>query len=180
MKLNSYIAEKDYLITLSAKTPEALNQKVEDIYIWICEENNKFKLNDISYTLLAGRSHFVYRMSFFTDSIEDLKNKLLSIKNNIKPETYEYIELNDVNKSETLTNELRKYDLHDKELQKIYMSGANLDWRNILDAGNSKRIPLPTYPFAKERYWILDDDNDVDESLLELFEQIQNGEKVLD
>ncbi|MEV4112087.1 SDR family oxidoreductase [Nonomuraea sp. NPDC049695] len=36
---------------------------------------------------------------------------------------------------------------------KLWMAGATLDWAP-LDAGHARRVPLPTYPFQRRRYWI--------------------------
>ncbi|WP_240489482.1 hypothetical protein, partial [Legionella parisiensis] len=43
-------------------------------------------------------------------------------------------------------------------LAKLYVEGQDLDWRQIHAGESKKKISLPTYPFAKERYWYSDGD----------------------
>jgi acyl transferase domain-containing protein len=35
----------------------------------------------------------------------------------------------------------------------LYLQGQELDFRTLFPPG-ARRIPLPTYPFARERYWL--------------------------
>ena len=34
------------------------------------------------------------------------------------------------------------------------MKGLSIDWRRLYGEAKPRRISLPTYPFAKERYWV--------------------------
>jgi phthiocerol/phenolphthiocerol synthesis type-I polyketide synthase E len=46
----------------------------------------------------------------------------------------------------------RGYMLH--ALGKCWESGAEVDWRSLSKAETVGRVPLPTYPFQRSRYWI--------------------------
>lgn len=37
-----------------------------------------------------------------------------------------------------------------------WLGGGDIDWSTVRDPGPRRRIPAPTYPFARERYWIPD------------------------
>ncbi|MBF6227153.1 KR domain-containing protein [Nocardia abscessus] len=37
-----------------------------------------------------------------------------------------------------------------------WLGGGDVDWTTVRDPGSRRRIPAPTYPFARERYWIPD------------------------
>ncbi|WP_330230225.1 SDR family NAD(P)-dependent oxidoreductase [Nocardia sp. NBC_00508] len=37
-----------------------------------------------------------------------------------------------------------------------WLGGGDIDWGAVRDPGTRRRIPAPTYPFARERYWIPD------------------------
>ncbi|MEV0296266.1 SDR family NAD(P)-dependent oxidoreductase [Nocardia sp. NPDC050710] len=37
-----------------------------------------------------------------------------------------------------------------------WLNGGEIDWETVRENGPHRRIPLPTYPFARERYWIPD------------------------
>ena len=39
----------------------------------------------------------------------------------------------------------------------LYLAGHNVDWTAVYASGSRRRIPLPTYPFQRQRYWIEDD-----------------------
>lgn len=37
---------------------------------------------------------------------------------------------------------------------RLRVAGVDIDWRAFEDGARRRRIPLPTYPFARERYWL--------------------------
>jgi acyl transferase domain-containing protein/acyl carrier protein len=37
---------------------------------------------------------------------------------------------------------------------KLWMAGAGIDWRGFYEGERRRRVPLPTYPFERQRYWI--------------------------
>ncbi|MEM7307335.1 MAG: amino acid adenylation domain-containing protein [Planctomycetota bacterium] len=39
-------------------------------------------------------------------------------------------------------------------LAELWLHGAALDWERALPGGRRRHVPLPTYPFARERHWI--------------------------
>ncbi|MEM7198650.1 MAG: amino acid adenylation domain-containing protein [Planctomycetota bacterium] len=39
-------------------------------------------------------------------------------------------------------------------LAELWLHGAALDWEQALPSGRGRRVPLPTYPFARERHWV--------------------------
>jgi acyl transferase domain-containing protein len=39
-------------------------------------------------------------------------------------------------------------------LGRLWLSGAQIDWARLSSAERPKRVPLPTYPFERQRYWI--------------------------
>ena len=42
-------------------------------------------------------------------------------------------------------------------LAALYLAGHNIDWVAVHADSSCRRIPLPTYPFQRKRYWIDDD-----------------------
>jgi polyketide synthase PksN len=160
-----------YLITLSAKTKESYQQKVKDLLKWLQNNEEKPLLGDISYTLLAGRSHFNIRGAFLCESIPELSIKLKEIiergdtsdyfieYGNAKPintdsmtkvfidETLEYLQ-----KSEILDKDEYKKKLLDAA--RLYVLNKITDYESILVKGSNQLIHLPTYPFLGDRYWV--------------------------
>jgi thioester reductase-like protein len=41
-----------------------------------------------------------------------------------------------------------------KSLGQLWLSGVTVDWRGLHSGENRRRIPLPTYPFERRRYWL--------------------------
>ncbi len=39
-------------------------------------------------------------------------------------------------------------------LGKLWLAGVTLDWQKLYASEQRRRIPLPTYPFERQRYWI--------------------------
>ncbi len=39
-------------------------------------------------------------------------------------------------------------------LGKLWLAGASIDWAGFYAAERRQRVPLPTYPFERQRYWI--------------------------
>src|SRR5262249_52429350 len=40
------------------------------------------------------------------------------------------------------------------ELARLWVAGLEVDWRPLYGAEQPARLSLPTYPFARERYWL--------------------------
>jgi acyl transferase domain-containing protein len=41
-----------------------------------------------------------------------------------------------------------------KTLGQVWASGVGVDWHGFHDGEERRRVPLPTYPFERERYWV--------------------------
>ncbi len=41
-----------------------------------------------------------------------------------------------------------------RSLGKLWLSGVRIDWSGLHQKGRKRIIPLPTYPFERQRYWI--------------------------
>jgi acyl transferase domain-containing protein len=37
---------------------------------------------------------------------------------------------------------------------RLWLAGANLDWKGLHDGEAARRVPLPTYPFERKRFWV--------------------------
>ncbi|KTD44289.1 SDR family NAD(P)-dependent oxidoreductase [Legionella parisiensis] len=158
-----------YLLTVSAKTELALNQRLDDLLRWL--ENNPFaELEQVSYTLNAGRTHFDCRCAMVVSSLEEVVRFVQQFKAQQQPAQL-LLRINGANTPETrlfgatllpiLTHQLSQPSQYKETLlalAKLYVEGQDLDWRQIHAGESKKKISLPTYPFAKERYWYSDGD----------------------
>ena len=66
-----------HLMTLSAKTPDALKQQIKTYYLFL-EKNTNLSIDDICFTSNTGRSHFQYRFAGIATSTDDLCSQLLA------------------------------------------------------------------------------------------------------
>lgn len=155
-----------YLIPLSAKNDEALKQKLMDLSNWL-KKSEKLTLSQIAYTLSVGRSHFEkMRCAFVVSSLQELKESLLAYNEGKKLGNV-FITQEKNTKYQAIFKETAKYiqkeieespsNINIKEkllvLAHLYTEGVNLNWDSLYKIKYQK-VPLPTYPFAKERYWI--------------------------
>lgn len=159
-----------YLVTVSAKTEAALRLKLTDMANWLSADDNAHSLGDIAYTLLLGRSHFSYRAAFVVKSIAELVQELKLainqspagkilvgdyISTNFRPEPGEQKSGNEL--AEELCVAIpgeAEYQEKLTHLGVLYVKGYSLDWGSLYVSKNYRKVSLPTYPFAKERYWI--------------------------
>lgn len=160
------------IIPLSARTPDQLKQKAIDLYDFLqkskIEKQNQaitpIDLTEMAYTLQVGRETMDMRLGFMVNSVEELIQRLKAYidgENNIE-DTYQghtdtdkdtLLVFNaDVDFEQTIDKWIarRKW----AKLLDLWVKGLNLDWNKFYEGNTPKRISLPVYPFAKDKYWI--------------------------
>ncbi|RDY32904.1 SDR family NAD(P)-dependent oxidoreductase [Lachnotalea glycerini] len=150
-----------YPITFSAKTSEALYHRIREFGIWLEEDGNISKLEDISYTLNVCRAHMEFRAGFVVENHQELKQKMDDfLKADAKYSKKTDDPKNNVELSKVLT-ELKSSSLSRQEYQEkvvclmeYYLSGHTVEWEQLYKKEDCYKIPLPVYPFSKESYWI--------------------------
>ncbi|MHB1946560.1 MAG: beta-ketoacyl synthase N-terminal-like domain-containing protein [Gammaproteobacteria bacterium] len=156
------------LITLSAKTETALFQRVNDLYLWLNRQSTQPNLPALSYTLNVGRDHFDKRCILLVETTLELQQTLSLILKGEKSNNYLFnADKIDHTRIQAIYNETyhrllkeitreESRDAYKKKLMAIgnfYTEGFEIDWERI-HHGPKQRISLPTYPFAKDYYWI--------------------------
>lgn len=118
-------------------------------------------LADLAYTLQVGRKPLKARVAFVADSLDGLLSQLDGFRlgrqdiedcySNDTPGQGSVRALDDVLAraagSPPSAEALR-------EVAQIWASGLSVDWTQLHGAGERRRVSLPTYPFARQRYWI--------------------------
>jgi len=149
------------LIVLSAKNEDRLKAYVQSMHVYL--EKTEVELVDFAYTLQVGRDEMPERLALVVSSTEDLKQKLEEVlKGGERPkDSYRNNIRNKEAKSQTVDGAeaeiLVRALIEQKELSKLaelWVSGAKIDWRLLYNSHVPRRISVPTYPFARERYWI--------------------------
>jgi acyl transferase domain-containing protein/acyl carrier protein/SAM-dependent methyltransferase len=160
-----------YFFPLSAKTKAALKQKGLDLIAWLEREGENASAEDISYTLVQGRSHFSVRLAVVARDTSEL---LKALRELMSKDEWEYDDENEKRKSsaqieqslhaygnwllkelsEDTNVEQEEYKEKLNVLVDLYVKRYSLDWSRLFEKGRYHRVPLPTYPFNRESYWI--------------------------
>ncbi|MCP5003797.1 MAG: type I polyketide synthase, partial [Planctomycetes bacterium] len=163
------IQSKDrVIIPLSARTKEQLKERAGDLFAFL-RSSSLVDLQSLAYTLQAGREAMEERLGFIVTSIKELKEKLeayLSGNQEIDDLYQGQVRHNKdtlavFTADEELQEAIEKW-IDRKKLSKIldlWVKGLVLDWNRLYGESKPKRISLPTYPFARERYWISETHN---------------------
>ena len=151
------------VVPLSAKTKEQLKVMANNLLRFI-EEGKNISLEGLAYTLQVGRENMEERLGIITHSTEDLIKKLTKYLDD--EESVDDLYTGQVKKNkevvsdfatdDALNEAVDKWMSHKKydKLLKFWTKGLNVDWSKLYSEHKPRRISLPTYPFAKERYWI--------------------------
>jgi len=155
------------IIPLSARTAERLKQQVGNLLEFLrlrpgCD------LRRMAYTLQAGREAMNERAAFVATSVADLQNKLQAYMDREE----DVLQTESIYRGQVSGNKdtlqvlgsdpdfqtlIGKW-IARKELPRLadlWVKGLAVDWNSFYEVGGlPQRMGLPTYPFAKERYWI--------------------------
>ncbi|MCX8131438.1 MAG: SDR family NAD(P)-dependent oxidoreductase [Clostridia bacterium] len=158
-------AQNPAIIVLSAKTEGQLQVQVQQL-LTVMEEQNftDSSLANLAYTLQVGREHMEVRLAVIAISIKELKEKLngfMEGRSDIEDLYHGQVKPNrevlavfaadeDLQQVVNKWLENRKY----LKLLDLWVKGLNFDWNNLYKDARPYRISLPTYPFAKDKYWI--------------------------
>ena len=155
---------KSFLVVLSAKTEDRLKEAAKNLHNFLTGNRGPETVNlqKVAYILQVGREAMDERLAFVVADKEELEQKFLDYllgKENI-PRLYKGAPNRDKNKIELLLDEPSLLDqwLIQKALDKLarfWVSGGIIDWKQLVVEEEQRiKIALPTYPFARERYWI--------------------------
>ncbi len=141
------------IVPLSARTEEQLRQKSRDLLELVRTAQSPLDLAAVAYTLQVGREAMEERLVFIVSSVEQLVERLSAYvagEKNIEGARQGRVDAG----GENVTVIGRGDDM--QKLLDLWVRGVNVDWTGLYSDAKPRRIPLPTYPFARERYWIDD------------------------
>ena len=150
-------------IVLSAKNEARLREVAHNLLAFV-QTTPHVRLDDLAYTLQAGRLPMEERLAFVAESIEDLKKKLSAyatagaasqalLRGRVGSDNHSLVELAaDDDMAATLEAWFQK-GKHTRLLE-LWVRGGHIDWDKLHGNAKPNRIALPTYPFARERCWI--------------------------
>ncbi|CAM2067521.1 Amino acid adenylation domain-containing protein [Sulfidibacter corallicola] len=134
-----------YAIPLSAKDEARLREMADNLLAFLKKPH--IGLRNLAYTLQVGREPMEERLGFAATSIEEVRTKLSAFLTAESDGTGLY--RNRVKRS-------REAVRPDDQAQAIqsWVEGAVIDWAGLYEHDEPRRIALPVYPFARERYWL--------------------------
>ncbi|MCH2193533.1 SDR family NAD(P)-dependent oxidoreductase [Kordia sp.] len=164
-QINVITQHKKYLIPISARNEEQLEIQVENLLEYVKENVAMMDLVEMAYTLQFGREAMEARLGFMVTSVEELIEKLTAylqgeelIKDYYKGHIKENKEgLKLVSGDQEMKQLIVEKWVADKKLNKLldlWTKGLDFDWSILYGNRKPKRLRLPSYPFAKERYWL--------------------------
>jgi polyketide synthase PksM len=165
------VENTNVIIILSARSAEQLKQRAIDLLGFIREEKqseipsvDSIDLVAMAYTLQVGREAMEERLGLVVSSVQELTGKLEAYVGG--EEGIEDLYQGQVKRNqEALSLFSTDFDLQqtlDKwianrkmsKLLELWVKGLEVDWSKLYGEAKPQRISLPTYPFAKERYWV--------------------------
>jgi acyl transferase domain-containing protein len=153
------------VVPISARTVDQLTQKVRDLLELVRGAEVCPELADIAYTLQVGRAAMEERLGFIVSSLDELEERLqawLDGRQNIEDahrgqvkhgrEAIGIISQDDEMKDAIVEKLMARQNL--SKLLRLWAKGLDLDWSRLYGERKPRRVSLPVYPFARERYWI--------------------------
>ncbi|MCX4966615.1 SDR family NAD(P)-dependent oxidoreductase [Streptomyces sp. NBC_00654] len=162
----------EHIVVLSARTPERLRHSAARLLAFLERkdaEGGAVALADLAFTLQTGREAMKERLAVTVASLPELRRVLRGYTENGDgagtpgvhrgsagqlPGPVAEISADD-DLRELLIERWARAGKHDK-LAALWAGGVELDWRTLHATAPPRRISLPTYPFATERFWIGD------------------------
>ena len=162
------------LIVLSAKNRERLQEYA--VRLQRClearpaverpSEGAPPTLGDMAYTLQTGREAFDERLAILAGSAEELLDKLKGFvegrkdlegvfAGNVRANPHRLATLQASAEETDFLQHLQRAGQWGK-IASFWVAGSEVPWAELSQGRNCHRVPLPTYPFARERYWIPD------------------------
>jgi acyl carrier protein len=133
------------------------------------DRNPNSKIENISYTLQVGRDAMEERLGIIVESIQALEEKLQGfVEGRVGIEgLYRGKVKGNKETLAVLTADGEMQEAIDKWVQRkkyskllnLWVKGLDFDWNKLYGDSerygtSPRRIPLPTYPFSRKRYWL--------------------------
>ncbi|MED3024749.1 MULTISPECIES: SDR family NAD(P)-dependent oxidoreductase [Bacillus cereus group] len=162
------------VVVLSAKNGERLKVYAENLKDYLLQNQN-INLRNLAYTLQNGRKAHEERLACVVSDVKELIDKLnefikdktvggLTFYGNIKKIRKNVYSFLDDDKKEYI-----KRFILNKQFNKIaefWIAGYEIEWKILHEGKSVKRLPLPTYPFARESHWFESKRREADKPLI--------------
>ncbi|BBB92536.1 MAG TPA: non-ribosomal peptide synthetase [Methylomusa anaerophila] len=151
-----------YIIPLSAKNEQRLREYVHELAVFLKTYwEQHYQLADLANTFQVGREEMDSRVSFIVRNSNELIQKLEKYEQEESSEncfrgtakqSEEIIKMFGEEECQAIINKWLLAQNYQK-LAELWVKGFRVDWKLLHCNAKPRRISLPTYPFAQERYW---------------------------
>lgn len=170
------------VLTVSAKSKKSLDEFIKS-YICYLDKTPEADVLDLCYTAGTGRGHYNHRLAIIVYSFSDLKEKMAKLNlmdyENVNEQWYFYgehklvsedrenkmsYEITEIEKNQLTRdakNIVSNYVLQNgdklneiREMCRLYVKGADVEWKELYREWTPKKVSLPVYPFLRTRCWI--------------------------
>lgn len=150
----------EWIVPLSARDDERLKACAVNLLAFLQAPGTSapIDLQGLAYTLQVGRQAMACRVVFLVRDLAALVDALSAytagesvdacVAGRVDAGSHRL----DVDDGDVL---LEKW-LHEGSVRKLasaWVQGMPMNWRRLYQAGTPRRLSLPTYPFARQRYW---------------------------
>ncbi|GGP81497.1 SDR family NAD(P)-dependent oxidoreductase [Saccharothrix coeruleofusca] len=152
------------VIVLSARDADRLRARAEalrDFLVRALAGGRPPSLADLAFTLQVGREEMEHRLGFVADSVEDVVAGLGAFlsgtgRRGLRTGGLRRSRGAAVRRDRTPEAEavaaVRDGDLD--RVAALWCEGRVVGWSDLHRSGDRRIVPLPAYPFARERYWV--------------------------
>ncbi len=139
-----------HVLPLSANSPAALDQLTRNLLVHL-QGHSDIDMAAVAYTLQEGRKNLSHRQAVFCHHVADAIASLNSWDGNMaadgSPPSASRLAASCAKESAQREDAVRV-------LAQQWLSGVDVNWRQLMNPEPCRRVELPTYPFQRQRYWI--------------------------
>lgn len=160
-RLDQHDGRRDWVFPISADSEAQLREAAERLHGLIVSRPG-YAADDVAHTLQVGRKCFDYRLAVVASDLEALASKLDAylqgrhddavMSGCVKNAASVTGLLNSTEKQEFIELLVRSGD--PRRLSRLWCDGVIPEWRDLPIAQVGRKVSLPTYPFAGQRYWL--------------------------
>jgi polyketide synthase PksN len=160
-------AARAELVVLSAKTLPQLREAGARLRAYV-QRHPEAVLRDVAHTLQTGRKYFEWRAALAVETLEELEAGLRRLEALTEEESGQFFAVplrvgraagRDVDEaaadgSSSVSALVEEASLLGRceELAEYWVGGAEVPWHLLPGHAQAGKVPLPTYPFAEQRY----------------------------
>jgi acyl transferase domain-containing protein len=145
------------LFVLSARNEERLHEYVNHLLTWL-KSHPHLDLASLCYTLQVGREAMRERLAMVVSDGQELIDRLSDwSERGSSSHIYRGNPgMSQASKSRLNLQNVISGEQSMTEAASMWAAGQDVDWESLYPTETPFRMSLPTYPFARERYWISD------------------------